>query len=236
MANVAPLPPAPAARAPLHHWHAGRGARFTDRAGWQIVLAYSTPEREIEAARSGLALADVSATAKTSLRGPGVADLARGLGAEGDVLDLHQVGYTAGPGLACRLAAYHLLLLGSVPGSPPELPNGEGLVRTDETSDLAGIWVVGPECEGLLRRLTPLDVRVKSLPVNSCAETALAGVEALLVRTAELSLPSLRVYVPWDLGEHVWERMLEAGWDKTITPLGTEALGRLYCERPGAGA
>ena len=69
-----------------------------------------------------------------------------------------------------------------------------------------------------LRHLTQLDVRPASFPANSCAETALAGVEALLVRFPERSLPALRVHVAWDLGEHVWERMMQAGRAPTRHP------------------
>jgi glycine cleavage system aminomethyltransferase T len=72
-----------------------------------------------------------------------------------------------------------------------------------------------------------LDVRAARFPMNTCAETALAGVEALLVRTAELSVPSMRVCVPWDLGEYVWERMMEAGRSWGITPLGLEVCDLL---------
>jgi heterotetrameric sarcosine oxidase gamma subunit len=149
----------PVARTPLHHWHAAHGARFIARDGWQVVVAFSDAQREADAARAGLGLADISASA--------------------------------------------------------------------DASPLAGCWVIGPHCEEFLRRLTQLDVRPCSFPMNARAETALAGVEALLVRSAELSLPSVRIYVAWDVAEYVWERMLEAGRDLGITPVGLDALALL---------
>jgi sarcosine oxidase subunit alpha len=207
------------ARTPLHHWHAAHGARFIDRHGWQVVAAYTTAEREAEAARAGLALADISASAKLSLRGSGVPDFI-------PALLPHRVAAPPGTAaLACRLAEDHLLIFGSVPLKVSF--QGLRLVATDTTSAYAGLWVIGPRCQELLRRLTLLDVRVEVFPVNSCAETQLAGVEALLVATSELSLPSLRVYVAWDLAEYVWERMLQAGRDGNVTPIGHEALGLL---------
>jgi sarcosine oxidase subunit alpha len=218
--------PTPVARTPLHHWHATRGARFVDRDGWQVVAGYAAADREAEAARAGVGLADVSATAKTSLRGPGVAAVVRALLPEGSVPGPHGVAaIPAGTSLACNLSPDHLLLLG--PGPPAALVEAPAVVRTDVTSAYAGLWLMGPGCEDLLRRLTQLDVREDGFPVNSCAETGLAGVEALLVRTAELSLPSVRVYVPWDLAEYVWERVLLTGPDAGITPVGLEALGLL---------
>ena len=71
-----------------------------------------------------------------------------------------------------------------------------------------------------------------ALPVNACAETSLAGVPALLVRTAEFSVPSLRIYVAWELGEDVWERLLDAGRNRGLIPLGLDSLHQLRCVAP----
>jgi glycine cleavage system aminomethyltransferase T len=96
----------------------------------------------------------------------------------------------------------------------------------DAAAARAGFWLLGPRWEELLRRLTQLDLLL-SFPVSARVETALAGVEAMLVRSAELSVPSVRVRIAWDVAEYVWGRMLEAGRDLGITPVGLEALGLL---------
>jgi len=202
--------------------------------GWHIARAYAGVERELEAARAGVALADVSASSKLSLRCPGVPALAASLAPDSPALKplgVARIGDTE-PALACRLTEDHLLLL-SLEESPfrPDL-RGESIVATDVTSAFAGFFVVGPRLEALLPRLTLLDVRLSSLPPNSCAETQFAGVEALLVRTPEASLPALRIYVAWDMAEYVWERMWEAGRDLAIAPLGLDALRALTGERP----
>jgi sarcosine oxidase subunit alpha len=218
----------------LHAWHAAHGARFTERDGWQVVATYSDAAREAEAARAGLGLADISAFAKISCRGAGVPDLARSLAPDGPTLSRHGVAFVPdGPALACRLTPDHLLVLASTPSASglgqrlTGVRQGGPIVQTDVTSAYAGFWLLGPRLDELLRYLTHLDMRPASFPVNSCAETALAGVEALLVRVAETSLPALRVYVPWDLGECVWERVMEAGRDVPVTPLGMDALALL---------
>jgi sarcosine oxidase subunit alpha len=209
----------PLARTPLHAWHAAHGARFVERDGWQVVSAYSTPEREAEAARAGQGLADVSAFAKLSLRGPVSTTLAP--------RSVALLGETA---LACRLTDDQLLLLGTTPDAAAlreraaTLHGGQGVHQLDVTSAYAGFCLVGPRCEEVLRRLTALDVRPERFPPNSCAETALAGVEALLVQSADLSVPAVRIYVGWDVGEYVWERLLEVGRGHGITPVGLDAL------------
>jgi len=223
-----PAPRHPVARTPLHHWHAAHGAQFTELDGWQVVAAYSDAEQEAKAARAGLGLADVSAFAKISLRGTGVSSVVQAL--VPDSAALHPRGVARLPceaALACRLADDHLLLLAATPSATAlsqrlaGLPEGRPLVQTDVTSAYAGFEVLGPRLDELLRRLTHQDVRPTALPMNSCAETALAGVEALLVRSAE---GPVRIYVGWDLGEYVWERLLEAGREVPITPVGLEAL------------
>jgi len=64
------------ARTPLHHWHVAHGARIADRDGWKIPFSYSSVDQEVAAVRAGLGLVDVSAFAKISFRGRGVATLA----------------------------------------------------------------------------------------------------------------------------------------------------------------
>ncbi len=224
---------APVARTPLHPWHATHGARFVDRDGWQIVGGYSDREREVEAARAGLGLADISAWGKVSLRGSGVPALVRAL--VPDSADLKPRGVVALPeatALACRLTEDHLLLLGSAAAFSPSsrltgVLQNQAVLRTDVTSAYAGFQVIGAPLEDYLRHLTQLDVRAAHFPVNTCAETALAGVEALLVRAAETALPSMRIYVGWEFGEYVWERLLDEGQAWGIAPLGMEALGLL---------
>src|SRR5690242_8524681 len=106
-------PTAPVSRTPLHHWHAGHGARFAESDGWQVPQAYAGAERETAAARTGLAVADISAFPKVSLRGPVVADAARHLMGDGNATRPGRAArlHHGAPGLACRLTADHLLLL-----------------------------------------------------------------------------------------------------------------------------
>jgi glycine cleavage system aminomethyltransferase T len=138
-----------------------------------------------------------------------------------------------GPGLACRLSADHLLLLSSSTDAAPladalaHLHHEQPLIQTDVTSAHAGLWVVGPHTDALLQRLTHLDVSTAALSASACAETDLVGVHALLVRSTELVVPSVWVYISWDLGEFVWERLLEAGRSFGILPVGLEGLTTL---------
>jgi glycine cleavage system aminomethyltransferase T len=235
------------ARTPLHDWHAAAGACFADLDGWQVPAAYAGAERETAAAAAGLALADVSAFAKVSLLARDASAFNRILPADSPASRPGGVALLAAenPVLACRLTADHLLLLAAAPGltfqaegltlraSRGSLEAGTdqaSLIVRDVTCSYAGFCLLGPRPAEVLHHLTPLDIS----PAGSCAETSLAGVHALLVHPpAGSPPPSVRVYVAWDLAEYVWERIVEIGRHRGLTPLGHEALGLLT--RPAAG-
>ncbi len=217
----------PLARTPLYHWQAAHGARFIDRDGWQVAASYAGSEKEVAAAQAGLGLADISACAKLSFRGTGVATvLSKLLPNAPAPKPLTVAVLPSEPTLACRLSEDHLLLLCSTPQAPllRQRLADPAVLLTDVTCTYAGLELIGPRLEEVLRRLADVDLRPSAFPVNSCAETALAGVEALLVRPSERSV---RIYVGWDLGEYVWERVMEAGRQVPITPVGLEALQSL---------
>jgi len=215
----------PLARSPLHDWHLAQGARLIERDGWQIVADYGRGEHESAAARSGVGLADLSAAAKCSFRGPGVESLLRSLVPDGVLSRGRVAPVLQGKAVLCRLTDEHLL---AVSDNPADVAALEALARlpqvvaTDVTSALARLALVGPRVEEVLRRLTQLDLGT-ALPPGHCAETALTGMEALLVRLPRSALPAVHIYVAWDVAECAWERVLEAGHDARIALLGTDA-------------
>jgi heterotetrameric sarcosine oxidase gamma subunit len=119
--------------------------------------------------------------------------------------------------LACRPSSDQMLLAAEGANDETlcrwigELPRDMGLLQVNMTSALASISLEGPHVEEILRRLTAFDVSERNFPVNSCAETSLAGVQVLLVRLAESDVPFFQLLVSWDLGEYLWETLWDAG-------------------------
>ncbi|HLJ96743.1 MAG TPA: hypothetical protein VKU02_26455 [Gemmataceae bacterium] len=222
-------PPAPAlARTPLHHWHTARGARFVERDGWQVAVSYSDTAHEVAAARAGLGLADLSAFAKISVRG---GSLAQKLREEGSSLGPHRVAAldVGTRALACRLTEDHWLFLALTTNAASlhawfdarnrESPNSQQDVR----SSYALFSLLGSSTEKALRCLTALDLNSSAFPGGSCAETSLAGVHAVLIHPPEIALGEVLIAVAWDLGEYIWEQLLEAGRSHGIAPVGLDA-------------
>src|SRR5262245_40697939 len=128
------------ARSPLHVWHQARGVRFADDQSWKIPAVYTSTEKEIAAARSGVGLADISAFAKFSLRGADIESVAGAL--VGSALKPRKAVLcdVSGPVLTCRLTSDHLLLLASTTSATAiqerlaNLLKDQELVQTDMTS------------------------------------------------------------------------------------------------------
>jgi sarcosine oxidase subunit alpha len=205
---MATLTPA-RARTPLHAWHAAHGARFTETDGWLVVAGYDSAEREAEAARARFAFADISAFAKVSLLGRDTEGPQPG----GAVLDFGV--------LTCRLTPDQLLMLALTPDGAAATGD---VLRQDVTSAYAAFLLLGPHVEDVLRQLTSFDVSARAFPDGTCAETGVAGVQALLVRVPGMSLTTVYLGVAWDVGEYVWERLLEVGRACGGMAIGHDAL------------
>jgi heterotetrameric sarcosine oxidase gamma subunit len=221
----------PLARTPLYHWQAAHGARFVTSDGWQIPEVYSTVEQETAAANGGVALADISAFAKVSLLGQGVSVLTAPLLGDGQTLPPRSVARfeAGGEALACRLRVDHLFLLATSTSTDAldkrlaSLLQQYPIIAKNVTSAFAGFGLAGPHTGEVLRCLTSLDVSPSALPSGSCAETSLAGIQALLVSPPRSKLGVMHVYVAWDLGEYLWGRLLEAGERHQVAPMGLKA-------------
>jgi len=214
----------PTARTPLAHWHAQHGARFDEIHSWQLPVAYSSEDQEVKAARTGLALADISFVAKMMARGSGVGELVESLTGEGQFSK------------QCHLHTDELLLIGG-PSSRIRLDQllskagkTAAVLQTDMTSALAAFWLFGPHTDETLRQVTHYDVA--AMAPGSCTETGLAGVPAVLIRPQTPTVPSMQILVGWDVAEYVWEKLWQLGQIWNVSPLGIDGLDVLVNHGP----
>lgn len=224
-----PAPSAAVARTPLYSWHAVHGAHFTQRSGWWVAANYGSALQEARTARSGLALADITVLRRVSVQGRDVPALASAVGNGGGGFSVGKVTVLPGEsGLACWLTADQILLIGwsaeliGLDWLSEKLTAEQSVRSLDVTSAWAGNCVLGQASEAVLGRLCGHDLRLRAFPEDTCVQTAFAGVEAVLVRLAGPG--RFLVFVPWDVAEYVWERLLDAGRHRGLVVVGIDAL------------
>jgi len=179
--NTPDAPSLPLARSPLAAWHVQHGARFDEIDSWQVPAVYTDENSEATAARTGLAIADISFTTKVMLRGPGVVELTKALTGDSGAAKPGSVAPLTGDksALACRLQVDQLFVLagptgkdkvkqllstargdeaeGETPGFTRWFP-AKQLLEIDVTSAFAAFWLFGPHSDDLLRQVTHFDV------------------------------------------------------------------------------
>ncbi len=97
----------------------------------------------------------------------------------------------------------------------------------DVTSSFASFRLVGPLAGHVISSLADLDIRPSALPDGACAQTMLAEVYALIVRSDLGALPSYRLFFGREYGLYMWESVAEAGRGRGMAIVGTEALAAL---------
>ncbi|MEB3372319.1 2Fe-2S iron-sulfur cluster-binding protein [Saccharopolyspora mangrovi] len=235
---------------PMHSWHVARGAVFEDVGQWRRARYYprsgedmaAAVHRECLAARTGVAMQDVSTLGRIEVVGPdapeflnrvytgGFAKLPVGKGrygimctADGMVLD---------DGVALRLAADRYLLSTTTGGAEKVLDWLEQWLQTEwpelevcctsVTEQWAAVAVTGPDSGEVVARLAP---ELGELAFLEFRDTALHnGVPARIARISFSGELAYEINVPSWYGLALWE-------DVGVTPYGTEAMHVLRAEK-----
>lgn len=196
----------PLARGPLTDLHRVEGARLEMSDGWQVACWY--PHEPVQGQN---ALVDLSHWPTFELNGPAVAESLQALGV-GDV-PLRRI-ERIGSGTVYRLTPSRAILFGGVP-QPPGLFNVTGAL--DVTGGWATLALCGPDCEGLLNKVTAVDLRRETLPVGSCCQGPIFGVNTLFGRFEN----RFELHVCSDSVEFFWEVLRDAGREFQLEPAGT---------------
>ncbi|NEM90628.1 glycine cleavage system aminomethyltransferase GcvT [Galbitalea soli] len=233
---------------PLHAIHVAAGASFTDFAGWQMPVRYSSDLAEHHAVRTAAGLFDLSHMAEILVIGPEA----------GDALDYALAGRLSA--IAVGQAKYSLLLartggilddlvvyrtgedrfLVVANAANRELVARELLDRAspfdcevfDESDDIALIAIQGP------RSLEILDQTV-GIGVDGLAELgyyrARSGHyedvhELLIARTGYTGEDGFEIYCAPDIAPAIWEALAETGAGSGLVPAGLASRDTLRLE------
>lgn len=88
----------------------------------------------------------------------------------------------------------------------------------DVTGGWASLALIGPDAERILNKVTAVDLRDRTLPVQTCCQGPIFGVNTLFGRFAD----RFELHVCSDSAEFLWEVLMDAGAEFGLRPAGIE--------------
>ncbi len=245
----------------IHAAHAALGAVFEPSGQWLRPNRYpragesmrDTVARECRAARTAVAVMDVSTLGKIDVRGKdavwfldqlyvnSIATIPVGKARysvmcrlDGSILD---------DGIVMRLGEKQFFVTASTGHAAAVVDWMEEWLQTEwphlhvfvtsVTEQFATVAIVGPRSRDVLAAIAPdLDVSKEAFPFLAVQRASVAGIpEAQVARVSFSGELAYEVSVPWELGAALWSAVLAAGVPYGIMPYGLEALQVLRSEK-----
>jgi sarcosine oxidase, subunit alpha len=256
----------PQRRTAMHEWHVRRGAVFENVGQWKRPWYYpkagetmeAAVRRECAAARTGVAMMDVSTLGKIDVSGPDAAafldriytnmmsSLAVGscrygvmCRADGMIFD---------DGVVARLTEERFHVTTTTGNAAPVLDWLEEWLQTEwpdlrvrvtsVTDQWAAAALVGPGSRDVLAALAPdLDVSADAFGFMTVRDAVVAGIPARVFRVSFTGELSYEINVPAWYGLALWEAIAAGGAGQHgdaaggVTPYGTETMHVLRAEK-----
>jgi aminomethyltransferase len=231
----------------LHQLHADAGASFTDFAGWQMPVRYSSDLAEHHAVRTAAGLFDLSHMGEIVVVGPeagtaldyalsgelssieqGRAKYSLLLDERGGILDDVVVYRTGGDRFLVVANASNRELVAE------ELRNRCSPFSCDvfdASDDIALIALQGPRSREILEGLEqPLELRLEELRYYRSAPARFAGHEVLVARTGYTGEDGFELFLAPDAAASLWTAIREAGAGSGLLPAGLASRDTLRLE------
>lgn len=213
---------------PLLTEHQALGASFTDFAGWQMPIKYSSELAEHRAVREAAGIFDISHMGEIIVEGPEAAaaldfalvgELSKvAVGKAKYSLMCDHAGGVLDDLVSYRLADQQFLVVANASNTSSVL--SELATRTsqfevsvtDKSSEYALIAVQGPVSEAIIKSVAPesLAITINTLKYYAITPAAIAGHEVLLGRTGYTGEDGFEVYVNRKQAISLWRSLLEA--------------------------
>ncbi|MFT2815751.1 glycine cleavage system aminomethyltransferase GcvT [Leifsonia sp. A12D58] len=248
---VAPDAVAPDAQrlSPLNDAHVAAGASFTDFAGWQMPVRYTSDLAEHHAVRTSAGLFDLSHMAEIMVEGPDAAAYldyalagkisAVALGQAKYSLLLNEAGGIVDDLVVYRLADDRFLV---VANAGNRFPAAEALIAraagfevsvTDQSDDVALIAVQGPNSRAILEataRLTDFGIPLSELKYYWSTPATFTGLPVLVARTGYTGEDGFELYIQADAAASLWDAIVVAGTAHDLVPAGLASRDTLRLE------
>ena len=211
------------ARGPLLERHRQLGAIVEAIDGWQVAVRYpQQPDRTRNV------LVDLSHVPTFEINGPETgAALTSICGTDVPLRKIH----SADGRHVYRLTPSRAIVFGNVAelvrvrsGSDPRsLTTSATGAAIDVTGGWTSLALIGPDAERILNKVTAVDLRERTLPVQACCQGPIFGVNTLFGRFAD----RFELHVCSDSAEFFWDVLMDAGAEFGLRPAGIEAFGQL---------
>ncbi|GAC1431417.1 MAG: hypothetical protein NVSMB65_04950 [Chloroflexota bacterium] len=220
----------PLALTALYDEHVRRGARMAEYEGWLLPRRYGSGEGARDALMRSAGLRDIGAATVLDIAGGDVDVLLAAAFPESVAPQAGTSLTTAETGGArvARLTDEHALVVAAPATAPLLLPllhaaaQGKRASVTDLTGGLCGLRLLGPAAPAVLQRVSSLDLAPDCFGDGAVAQSAIAGVHAVILRRDSGGLSGYDLYVTRDVGLYLWGAVLEAGAPLGLTPVGTD--------------
>ena len=241
---------------PLHDVHVALGASFTDFAGWEMPVRYTSDLAEHHAVRESAGIFDISHMAEISVTGPdAVAYLNYAVAADVSKLSIGQAKYSlllneAGgiidDLIIYRLSLEHFLVVANAGNRfnvvPPLQTRTAGFraIVVDESDETALIAVQGPQALSILEQTVGLQLSeaASERPQSTLTElkyywslpATFLGNPVLIGRTGYTGEDGFELYIDVAHARELWNALSQAGADKGLVPAGLACRDTLRLE------
>ncbi|MET4780928.1 glycine cleavage system aminomethyltransferase GcvT [Glaciihabitans sp. UYNi722] len=233
---------------PLHQVHVDAGASFTDFAGWQMPVRYSSDLAEHHAVRAAAGLFDLSHMAEIIVMGPEAAKaldfaLAGTISAIGIGQAKYSLLLSADGGIVDDVVVYrtHENRFGVVAnasnryaaaGALSARAAGFDTTVVDESDQLALIAVQGPASLAIIEALEALHIPVApgDLKYYWSAIGSYLGGEILVGRTGYTGEDGFELYVEASKAVPLWTELMTVGAEHGLVPAGLASRDTLRLE------
>ncbi|MFM6973933.1 MAG: glycine cleavage system aminomethyltransferase GcvT [Agromyces sp.] len=229
---------------PLDSLHRAGGASFTDFAGWDMPVRYTSDLAEHHAVRTSAGLFDISHMAEIRVTGGAAAaflDAAVAgamsklvIGQAKYTLLLNERGGVIDDLIVYRLGSTEYLIIANAGNRFPvvaaltERSTAFDVQLTDESDDTALIAVQGPKAAGILARITALVPvafaegepvsadAIQSLGYYRCLLGSYNGVPVFIARTGYTGEDGFEIALPNASAPALWSEFLSVGGDDIV--------------------
>ena len=228
----------------LNDTHRQLGAKMVPFAGYDMPVRYSSDLDEHHTVRRALGIFDVSHMGEFRLRGPQALDLIQRVTSnDASKLADGKAQYSCLPNndggivddlLVYQLAAEDYLLVVNASNIEKDWSwiqqhNTRG-VEMEDISDRTSLFAVqGPKTIAALQQLT--DVDLSGIPYYSFVQGTFAGAPNVIISaTGYTGAGGFELYIPNESAAMVWDKIMTAGHDFGIKPIGLGARDTLRLE------